>query len=47
MTSISSWTQISDASVAEIMGSAQFDWVAVDMEHGAIRHHQLPNIFRA
>ena len=45
--SIGSWMQIPDASVAEIMGSAEFDWVAVDMEHGAISHHQLPNIFRA
>jgi 2-dehydro-3-deoxyglucarate aldolase len=39
--------QLSDPSVAEIMGQAGFDWVAVDMEHGSIGHHQLPNIFRA
>ncbi|WP_445781237.1 HpcH/HpaI aldolase family protein [Shewanella sp.] len=45
--SIGSWMQIPDSSVAEIMGSCRFDWVAVDMEHGAISHHQLPNIFRA
>ena len=47
MASIGSWMQIPDSSVAEIMGSSQFDWVAVDMEHGAISHHQLPDIFRA
>ena len=45
--SIGSWMQIPDSSVAEIMGSCRFDWVAVDMEHGAISHDQLPNIFRA
>ena len=45
--SIGSWIQLPDASVAEIMGQAGYDWVAIDMEHGAISHHQLPNLFRA
>lgn len=45
--SIGSWMQIPHASVAEIMGQAGYDWVAVDMEHGAIGAHQLPNLFRA
>lgn len=45
--SIGSWMQLSDSSVAEIMGASDFDWVAVDMEHGNISHHELPNIFRA
>lgn len=45
--SIGSWIQIPHASVAEIMGQAGYDWVAVDMEHGAIGVHQLPDIFRA
>lgn len=45
--SIGSWIQIPHASVAEIMGQAGYDWVAVDMEHGAISVHQLPDIFRA
>ena len=45
--SIGSWMQLADASVAEIMGSSSFDWVAVDMEHGAIAHQQLPDLFRA
>lgn len=44
---IGSWIQIPHASVAEIMGRAGYDWVAVDMEHGAIGHHQLPDLFRA
>jgi 2-dehydro-3-deoxyglucarate aldolase len=45
--SIGSWMQIPNASVAEIMGRAGYDWVVVDMEHGSISVHQLPNIFRA
>ena len=39
--------QLPDASVAEIMGRAGYDWVAIDLEHGVISHHQLPNLFRA
>ena len=39
--------QIPHASVAEIMGDAGYDWVAVDMEHGAISIHQLPDLFRS
>lgn len=45
--SVGSWMQIPNASVAEIMGQAGYDWVAVDMEHGAIGVHQLPDLFRA
>jgi len=44
---VGSWIQIPHASIAEIMGQAGYDWVAVDMEHGAIGHHQLPDLFRA
>jgi 2-dehydro-3-deoxyglucarate aldolase len=39
--------QIPQPSVAEIMGHAGYDWVAVDMEHGAVSAHQLPDLFRA
>jgi 2-dehydro-3-deoxyglucarate aldolase len=45
--SCGSWIQIPHASVAEILGQADYDWVAVDLEHGAIGHHQLPDLFRA
>ena len=45
--SIGSWMQIPHSSVAEIMGHAGYDWVAVDLEHGAISVHQLPDLFRA
>jgi 2-dehydro-3-deoxyglucarate aldolase len=45
--SIGSWMQLNSPDVAEIMGQAGFDWVAVDMEHGSISHSDLPNIFRA
>jgi 2-dehydro-3-deoxyglucarate aldolase len=39
--------QIPHASVAEIMGQGGYDWVAVDLEHGSISVHQLPDLFRA
>ena len=45
--SVGSWLQIPNPSVAEIMGQAGYDWVAVDMEHGSIGAHQLPDLFRA
>ena len=44
---IGSWMQIPHGSVAEIMGNAGYDWVAVDLEHGSITVAQLPDIFRA
>jgi len=44
---IGGWMQIPHGSVAEIMGAAGYDWVAVDMEHGAIGVEQLPDLFRA
>ena len=45
--SIGSWMQIPDSSVAEIMGQAGYDWVAIDLEHGTMAAHQLPDLFRA
>ena len=45
--SIGSWMQIPHPSIAEVMGQAGYDWVAVDMEHGSIGAHQLPDLFRA
>ena len=45
--SVGSWMQIPHSSLAEIMGQSGYDWVAVDMEHGAISVHQLPDLFRA
>jgi 2-dehydro-3-deoxyglucarate aldolase len=45
--SIGSWMQIPHPSIAEIMGQAGYDWVAVDMEHGAVAVNQLPDLFRA
>jgi 2-dehydro-3-deoxyglucarate aldolase len=44
---IGSWMQIPHGSVAEIMGAAGYDWVAVDMEHGSVGVAQLPDLFRA
>ncbi len=46
-TSIGSWMQVPHPSIAEILGRSGYDWVAVDMEHGAVGAHQLPDLFRA
>jgi 2-dehydro-3-deoxyglucarate aldolase len=45
--SIGSWIQIPHPSVAEIMGQAGYDWIAVDLEHGSVSVDQLPDLFRA
>ena len=45
--SIGSWMQIPNTSVAEIMGDAGYDWVAVDLEHGCFSQEILPDVFRA
>jgi len=45
--SVGSWMQIPHASVAEIMGQAGYQWVALDLEHGAIGVQQLPDLCRA
>jgi len=44
---IGSWIQIPNASVAEIIGRSGYDWVAVDLEHGAISIERLPDLFRS
>lgn len=45
--SVGSWMQIPSPSLAEIMGCAGYDWIAIDMEHGAFSVDQLPDLFRA
>ena len=45
--SIGSWIQIPHPSIAELMGAAGYDWIAVDLEHGSASTHQLPDLFRA
>jgi len=44
---LGSWIQIPHSAIAEIMGQSGYDWVAVDLEHGAISIHQLPDLFRS
>ena len=44
---IGSWMQINSPDVAEIMGRADYDWVAIDMEHGSISNTDLPNLIRS
>ena len=44
---IGSWLQISSPDVAEILGNAGYDWVAVDLEHGGFSQSIIKDIFRA
>lgn len=45
--SVGSWMQFRDPSVAEVMGRAGYDWIALDLEHGHFSRAQLPDLFRA
>ena len=42
---IGTWQQIPDPSISEILANAGYDWIAIDLEHGAINLNQLPNLF--
>ena len=44
---IGSWMQLPNISVAEIMGQAGYDWVAIDLEHGSFSLEVLPAVFMA
>ncbi len=44
---IGTWQQIPHSSISEILGQAGYDWIAIDMEHGAIGISQVPDLFRA
>lgn len=41
------WMQIGHPAIAEIFAKSGFDWVCVDLEHGAIDLETMTNIFRA
>ncbi len=45
--SIGTWMQIPSASIAEILGSAGYDWVVIDAEHGHVSNALLPDLCRA
>ncbi len=44
---VGTWLQLPSTDVAEILGASGYDWVAVDMEHGAFTRALLPDVFRA
>jgi len=45
--SIGSWMQIPNSSIAEIMGDAGYDWICVDLEHGHFGYENLTDIFKS
>lgn len=44
---VGTWLQIPSTELAELLGASGYDWVAVDMEHGAFTRTGLPDMFRA
>lgn len=44
---IGAWLQVSNADSAEIIGNANFDWAAIDFEHGTTKVNELNNVIRA
>ncbi len=44
--SIGSWIQIGHPAVAEIMATAGFDWLAIDLEHSAITLREAEDLIR-
>jgi 2-dehydro-3-deoxyglucarate aldolase len=44
--SIGSWIQIGHPAIAEIMASAGFDWLAVDLEHSTITLREAEDLIR-
>lgn len=45
--SFGAWVQISHPAAAEIYGRLGYDWICVDLEHGAVGFEGMTNIFRA
>lgn len=43
---LGAWMQIGHPAIAEIFARAGFDWICVDLEHGAIDLETMTNIFR-
>lgn len=43
---LGAWIQIGHPAIAEIFAKAGFDWICVDLEHGAIGIETMTNIFR-
>jgi 2-keto-3-deoxy-L-rhamnonate aldolase RhmA len=43
---LGSWIQIGHPACAEVMARAGFDWICVDLEHGAIDLERAADIFR-
>ena len=44
---IGSWLQVCNADSAEIIANSNFDWAAIDLEHGTIPVSELTNIIRS
>ena len=44
---VGGWMQLSNSNLAEVMSDSNYNWIALDMEHGSFSIGDLPNHFRA
>ena len=44
---VGGWMQLSNSNLAEVMSDSNYNWIALDMEHGSFSIGDLPNLFRA
>jgi len=44
---VGGWMQLSNSNLAEIMSDSNYNWIALDMEHGSFSIKDLPDLFRA
>ena len=44
---VGGWMQASNSNLAEVMSDSNYNWIALDMEHGSFSIGDLPNLFRA
>ena len=44
---VGGWMQLSNSILAEVMSDSNYNWIALDMEHGSFSIGDLPNLIRA
>ena len=44
---VGGWMQTSNSNLAEVMSDSNYNWIALDMEHGSFSIGDLPDLFRA
>lgn len=45
--SLGSWLQVGNAEIARLLARTNFEWIAIDLEHGTVFEADLPHLFDA